>query len=160
MAGETKADEFFELAKYFEKEGATVKGNMLRVVPWLITFSIGLTGIAVKEGVFQEPPPPDLWASFVFAVGGLLTALLAIVVTVSFGQHMSRNWNRADAAKNYISHPPKLEEQTHPYLLVLDAARQHPTSKGLPSMAWVLLAVVFLLVVISLVVVSKSWPCR
>jgi hypothetical protein len=94
--------DFVDLWKYFESRGADVKNTMFSTVTWLIGFAAVIAGIIVKECLVLQPnavvmsrPLPLVLLS----LAGFGIIFYADVLIRDFGNHINRNFDRADRAR-------------------------------------------------------------
>lgn len=90
--------DYVELWRYFETRGSELKGTMLQVSTLLIGFSAAILGYAVDKTLNFDAGPllkqPGLL--LLLSIVGIAVVLYAEVVIREFGEHINRNFDRAD----------------------------------------------------------------
>lgn len=116
--------EYMGLSKYFEEQATQIKGNMLKVVPWLVAVATVLIGYGIdKADLLGSPQPQQASAASVFCGVALCILIMACIVAYYFVAHMQRNWARSDyACKQLLNwrHGTSCKQEFHPYTDVLE----------------------------------------
>jgi len=92
-----------ELWKYFESRGASVKDTMFNVVTWIVGFAAVILGFIIKETISLETDSLVVskpFTLFVLSAAGMLVVVYARVLIGDFGDHINRNFDRADRARD------------------------------------------------------------
>jgi|SRR4029434_6404858 hypothetical protein len=93
--------DYLELWQYFETRGSELKGTMLQVLTLLVGFSAAILGYAVDKTLSFDSAPfvrkPLLL--LVLAIVGSAIVIYAEIVIREFGEHINRNFNRADYSR-------------------------------------------------------------
>ena len=92
-----------ELWKYFESRGAGVKDTMFNVVTWIVGFAAVILGFIVKEFITVEADSlavSNPYTLLLLAVGGMLFVVYADILIKDFSDHINRNFDRADSARD------------------------------------------------------------
>lgn len=89
------------LWQYFEQRGSEVKSTMLTVVALLIGFAAALLGYGVDKAIALDPGPTVTQPALLLAVAaaGIAVVAYAEVVIRDFGEHINRNFARADTVR-------------------------------------------------------------
>jgi len=134
-----------DLWKYFENRGAAVKNTMFNVVTWIVGFAAVILGFIVKETitfvgdsiVFDKPT-----TLLCLSVIGLLVIVYARIVINDFSDHINKNFDRADRAR----------DTSKSLLEILDIKEKDPErSTGLPNICKYVLRVVWIFGVLFLI---------
>jgi len=94
--------DYVDLWKYFESRGADVKNTMFSVVTWIIGFAAAVLGFLVKEFIgFQADALVILYPLplIVVSLVGMCIVVYADILIRDFGEHINRNFDRADRAR-------------------------------------------------------------
>lgn len=92
------ATDYVGLWQYFEKRGTDLKGSMLQVLTLLIGFAAAILGFAVDQTLSfsQAPFVKDPLLLLILSCVGIVIAIYADLVIEEFGEHINRNFDRAD----------------------------------------------------------------
>jgi hypothetical protein len=93
--------DYVALWQYFETRGSELKGTMLQVLTLLIGFTAAILAYAVDKTLDFDASPfvhkPILL--LVLAVVGIAIVIYAEIVVQEFGEHINRNFDRADYSR-------------------------------------------------------------
>jgi hypothetical protein len=93
--------DYLALWQYFERRGSELKGVMLQLLTLVIGLAAAILGYAVDKTVDFNSAPfirQPLLLLIITAVGVLIVTF-AEIVTQEFGEHINRNFDRADYAR-------------------------------------------------------------
>jgi len=133
-----------ELWKYFESRGSNVKDTMFKVITWVVGFAAVILGFMLKETITLETDslgvskPSTL---LVLSCVGFVVILYANILIRDFADHINRNFDRADRAR----------DKTKSLLDILDIDQESQnTSVGLPDICKYVLGVIWVFGVVFL----------
>jgi hypothetical protein len=89
---------FAELWQYFETRGSELKGTMLQVLTLLIGFSAAILAYAVDKTLDFDSSPlvQKPFLLLLLSIVGTGITIYAEIVIKEFGEHINRNFDRAD----------------------------------------------------------------
>ena len=93
---------YVDLWKYFEGRGSEVKATMFKVVTWILGFAALILGYIIKEYSTinsNNETSAHLWGILFLGAIGIAIAYYAKIVINDFGDHINRNFDRADASR-------------------------------------------------------------
>jgi hypothetical protein len=117
--------------QYFDSVGGTDKNRMVTVSTWLLTFSGGILGYAITQGLKGCHD----WESALLAILGLLISVFSAQITLLYGGYANRNWERADAIARINGWCDLLPEESSRVKSEIDRRRLAANSKSLARWA-------------------------
>jgi hypothetical protein len=93
--------DYVALWQYFETRGSELKGTMLQVLTLLIGFTAAILAYAVDKTLNFDASPfvHKPFLLLVLAVVGVAIVIYAEIVIQEFGEHINRNFDRADYSR-------------------------------------------------------------
>jgi len=95
--------DYLQLWQYFEGRGSSLKESFLHMMTWVLGFAGALVAFAADKTLNWkrgEPLVANHLTLFVVSAVGLALVTFAHRVIAEFGEHINRNFDRADRARD------------------------------------------------------------
>jgi hypothetical protein len=101
-----KVQDLIDLWKYFQDRADMLKDRQWTVATWLLTLITGLVAFSLNQ---QTPLFASIGAVagnfilvLVVSLVGIAIIVFGVMVVLSYGSHIRRNWKRADRVKAHV----------------------------------------------------------
>jgi len=92
-----------QLWQYFEGRGSALKDSFLQMMTWVLGFGGALVAFAADKTLNWKPGEPlvgNRLTLLLVSIVGLSLVFFALRVISEFGEHINRNFDRADRARD------------------------------------------------------------